>query len=261
MAEVTIPWFTQARSRTSWSYSQNDFLSIARAIEQLRQQRGLPTALGSQTSWVELVDKVIGYRAILADGKLADKNKVPLQLDGHAYVVGAVAAGKSTITKLILADAALHPEKNLRITLIVGDTMSALNLADEFNSLFCAWGENPVAVPLIGRSTTDLHLQRLYRSGRFRPDHWALRWLNTACPLQGLVTDPAPDPVIPGKEPCEALCKPLKKPNQRKVYHSCPSVQGNSCIGICQQRGSGLPHRVLWAIPVCQFKLSGEKYI
>jgi hypothetical protein len=222
MAEVTIPWFTQARSRTSWSYSQNDFLSIARAIEQLRQQRGLPTALGSQTSWVELVDKVIGYRAILADGKLADKNKVPLQLDGHAYVVGAVAAGKSTIAKLILADAALHPEKNLRITLIVGDTMSALNLADEFNSLFCAWGENPVAVPLIGRSTTDLHLQRLYRSGRFRPDHWALRWLNTACPLQGLVTDPAPDPVIPGKEPCEALYKPLKKPNQRKVYHSCP---------------------------------------
>ncbi len=222
MAALTIPWFTQPRSRISLSYSQDDFLAIAQEIEQLRQQRELPTALGSQTSWMKLVEEIIGYRAILADGTLAERNKVPLQLDGLAYVVGAVAAGKSTIAKLILADAALHPEKNLRITLIVGDTMSALNLADELNSLFCVQGENPVAVPLIGRSTTDLHLQRFYRSSKFRPDHWALRWLNVACPLQGLATDPAPDPVIAGKEPCEALYTSPKKPNQRKVYHSCP---------------------------------------
>ena len=222
VAAINTPWFTQPRGRGPLSYSHNDFRTIAIELEQLRQQRGLPTALGSQKSWTDLVDNLIGYRAILADGSLADKNTVPLRLDGHTYVVGAVAAGKSTIAKLILADVALHPEKDLRVTLVVGDTMSALNLADEFNKLFCTWGEKPVAVPLIGRSTRDLHLQRLYRSSKFRPDHWALRWLNPACPLQALATEQTPCCVLPGKEPCEALYQPPKKPGARKIYHFCP---------------------------------------
>ncbi|HYU73593.1 MAG TPA: hypothetical protein VEL31_13005, partial [Ktedonobacteraceae bacterium] len=221
LAATTIPWFTQPRARISLCYSHDDLRTIAVELEQLRQQRGLQTVLGSRKSWVDLVD-LISYRAILSDGSLSDKNTVPLRLDGHAYVVGAVAAGKSNNAKLILADAALHPEKDLRVTLVVGDTMSALNLADEFNNLFCKWGDNPVAVPLIGRSTRDLHLQRLYRSSKFRSDHWALRWLNPACPLQALATDQPSTPVIPGKEPCEALYQPPKKPNSRKVYHSCP---------------------------------------
>ena len=222
IATTNIPWFTQPRNRISLSYAHSDFRTIASEIDQLRLQRGLQTALGSQKSWVELVDHLLRYRAILPDGSLADKNCVPLQIDGHAYVVGAVAAGKSTVAKLILADAALHPEKDLRITLVVSDTMSALNLADELNTLFCTWGERPVAVPLIGRSTRDLHLQRLYRSSKFRPDHWALRWLNPACPLQALATEQAPCGVLPGKEPCESLYQPPKKPGGRKIYNYCP---------------------------------------
>ncbi len=222
MASTNITWFTQARNRRSLSYSHNDFRTIASEIDQLRLQRGLSTALGSQKSWLELVDNLLGYRAILPDGSLASKNNVPLHIDGHAYVVGAVAAGKSTIAKLILADAALHPEKEIRITLVVSDTTAALNLADELNTLFCTWGEKPVAVPLIGRSTRDLHLQRLYRSSKFRPDHWALRWLNPACPLQALATEQAPCGVLPGKEPCESLYQPPKKPGGRKTYHYCP---------------------------------------
>lgn len=222
MAATRIPWFTQSRNRTPFSYSHVDFLNIAGQIEQLRQQRGLSSALGSRTSWVDLVDNLIGYRALAPDDTLADKNTVPLQLDGYAYVVGAVASGKSTIAKLILADAALHPEKDLRVTLIVGDTMSALNLADDFNSLFCQQDESPVAVPLMGRSTRDTYLQRLYRSGKFRPDHWGLHWLNTACPLQALATDQPASIVTPGNEPCESLYQMPKKPNQRKTYHYCP---------------------------------------
>jgi hypothetical protein len=222
LAVTSIPWFTQPRPRAALSYSYNDFRNIAVEIEQLRQQRGLPEALGSRTNWVDLIDNLVGYRALAPDDSLADKNTVPLRLDGHAYVVGAVASGKSTIAKLILADAALHPEKDLRVTLVVGDTMSALNLADDFNNLFCQQGENPVAVPLIGRSTRDIHLQRLYRSSKFRPDHWALRWLNTACPLQALATDQPPPTVIPGNEPCESLYQQPKKPNQRKIYQYCP---------------------------------------
>lgn len=222
IATTNVPWFTQPRDRQSLSYAHNDFRTIANEIDQLCLQRGLQTALGSQKRWVELVDHLLGYRTILPDGSLADKNSVPLQIDGHAYIVGAVAAGKSTVAKLILADAALHPEKDLRITLVVSDTMSALNLADELNTLFCTWGEKPVAVPLIGRSTRDLHLQRLYRSSKFRPDHWALRWLNPACPLQALATEQAPCGVLPGKEPCESLYQPPKKPGGRKTYHYCP---------------------------------------
>ncbi len=222
IAATNVPWFTQPRNRQPLSYEHSDFQAIASEIDQLRLQRGLPTAIGSQKSWVELVDELLGYRAILPDGSLADKNSVPLDINGHAYVVGAVAAGKSTVAKLILADAALHPEKDLRVTLVVSDTMSALNLADELNTLFCTWGEKPVAVPLIGRSTRDLHLQRLYRSSKFRPDHWALRWLNPACPLQALTSEQTPCSVLPGKEPCESLYRPPKKPGGLKTYNYCP---------------------------------------
>lgn len=225
MATMSIPWFSQPsqpRQRKPFEYSHDDFRDIACDIEHLRQQRGLPTALGSQRSWVDLVEDVLGYRAILPDGSLSERNKVPLRIDGHAYVVGAVAAGKSTIAKLILADAALHPEKDRRITLVVADTMSAFTLADELNALFCKHGEQPVAVPLIGRSTRDLHLQRLHRSSKFRPDHWALRWLNPACPLQALATNPEPCCTLPGKEPCESLYLPLENQGDRKTYHCCP---------------------------------------
>ena len=114
IATTNIPWFTQPRNRQSLSYTHSDFRAIASEIDQLRLQRGLQTALGSQKSWAELVDHLLRYRAILPDGSLADKNSVPLQIDGHAYVVGAVAAGKSTVAKLILADAALHPEKDYK---------------------------------------------------------------------------------------------------------------------------------------------------
>nr|BBH91696.1 hypothetical protein KTC_64470 [Thermosporothrix sp. COM3] len=222
MASSAIPWFTSPRDRGPMNYSYEDFRKIAVEIEELRQERGLAEALGSRTSWVDLVENLISYRAVASDGSLTEKNTTPLKLDGYAYVVGAVASGKSTMAKLILADAALHPEKDMRVTLVVGDTMSALNLADDFNRLFCQWGEQPVAVPLLGRSTRDRHLKHLYRSSQFRSDHWALRWLNTACPLQALVTDSPAQLVTPGNEPCEALYKPLKKPKQRKNYQYCP---------------------------------------
>jgi hypothetical protein len=221
LAATSISWFTQPRPHTSLSFKHSDFRDIAEELERLRQQRGLQNVLGSTQSWVELVDNLIGYRAIQADGSLSDRNTVPLLLDGYANIVGAVASGKSTIMKFIAAYAVLHPEKDLRITLVVGDTMSALDLADEFNRLFCNCGEQPVAVPLLGRTTRDLHLRRLYRSGKFRPDHWALRWFNVACPIQSLA-DAGSLPVIPGKEPCESLYKPLKTPKARKVYQYCP---------------------------------------
>ena len=224
MATTSIDWFPQPpqpRQRKPLKYSHDDFRNIAHDIEHLRQQRNLKKALGSQRSWENLVEDVLGYCAILPDGSLAARNTIPLRIEGLAYVVGAVAAGKSTIAKLILADAALHPEKDLRVTLVVTDTMSALNLADEINTLFCKPGEQPVAVPLIGRSTRDQHLERLHRSSKFRSDHWALRWLNPACPLQALAINPEPCCTRPGQEPCESLYLPEEQ-EKRKKYHFCP---------------------------------------
>ncbi len=242
MATISLPWFSEPRPRQHLEYSHNDFYNIARDIEDLRQRRNLNNALGSQRSWVDLVDKVLNYRAILSDGSITEQNKVPLYINGHTYVVGAVASGKSTVAKLILADAALHPEKERRITLVVSDTMSALNLADEFNTLFCKPGESPVAVPLIGRSTRDLHLQRLYSSSKIRSMHWAFRWLNPACPLQALAANAEFFCVRPGKEPCESLYLPLEELDQRKKYHFCP------LFAICpsKQQYRDMPTACIW---------------
>ncbi len=239
---IDLPWFTEPRPRQPLEYSHNDFRNIACDLDDLRRRRNPTSAPGSQQSWVDLVDKVLGYRAILPDGSLTERKTAPLRIDGHAYVVGAVASGKSTIAKLIMADAALHPEKERQITLVVSDTMSALNLADEFNELFCKPGEAPVAVPLIGRSTRNLHLQRLHRSSKFRSEHWGLRWLNPACPLQALAKNAEFFSVCPGKEPCESLYTYPKGPAQRKKYHFCP------LFAVCpsKQQYRDMPTACIW---------------
>ncbi|HEY4036525.1 MAG TPA: hypothetical protein VGL94_21435 [Ktedonobacteraceae bacterium] len=239
---INLPWFTEPRPRQTLEYSYDDFRNIARDLEDLRQRRDLTSTLGSQLNWLELVDEMLGYRAILSDGSLAARNKVPLRIDGHAYVVGAVASGKSMIAKLILSDAALYPEKERRITLVVSDTMSALNLADEFNTLFCKPGDPPVAVPLIGRSTRNQHLQRLHRSSKFRPEHWALRWLNPACPLQALATKAEFYCTRPGTEPCESLYTLSGGPEPRRKYHFCP------LFAVCpsKQQYRDMPTACIW---------------
>lgn len=244
LAAIRLPWFSQPRQCQSLEYSHDNFREIAQGIEDMRQQRQLEGALGSKRNWVELVE-MVGYRAILPGEKLAARNTLPLRLEGHTYVVGAVAAGKSTIAKLIMADAALHPEKDLRVTLVVSDTMSALNLAHEFNTLFCKDGELPVAVPLVGRSTRHQHLQRLYHSNKFHSvqEHWALRWLNTACPLQALTTKAEMSScTLPGAEPCESLYLPLQKPGDRKRYYACP------LFAVCpsKQQYRDMPTACIW---------------
>jgi hypothetical protein len=239
---IDLPWFTDPRVRQPLKYSYDDFCNLARDLDDLAQRSNPTSTPGSQRSWFTWVDKMLGYRAISSDKSLTERNKTSLLIDGHAYIVGAVASGKSTIAKLIMADAALHPEKELLITLVVSDTMSALNLADEFNELFCKPGDAPVAVPLIGRSTRDLHLQRLYRSSKFRSDHWGLRWLNPACPMQALTTNTEIFPTRPGAEPCESLYTLSEGPKPRKTYHFCP------LFAVCpsKQHYRDMPTACIW---------------
>src|SRR5690606_4890625 len=119
---------------------------------------------------------------------------------------------------------------NWRVTLVVGDTMTALSLAEQFNRLLCKDEATPVAVALLGRSTRHKHLVQLYNARDFHERHSGLRWLNTVCPLQGLIQPNVLQGPLPiGKEPCEKLLEPesSEKKSRGKLacpfFHICPS--------------------------------------
>lgn len=166
-------------------------------------QRTIARRLGA-ARWTWLLDNVIRLRRVEADGSLSEPNTAPLRIEDLLNLAGMVGSGKSTLMKLAAARGALSGQ--WRTTLVVGDTATAVNLADELNRLLVD-GNTPIAVPLLGRTTRHYHLQRLYQSTTFRPDHWGLRWLDTRCALQGVVTpaDLKAGPLQPGDEPCERL--------------------------------------------------------
>ncbi len=103
-----------------------------------------------------------------------------------------VASGKTTVSQLFSVNILRH-HCDRRITLVVSDVQSAIKLANQINWWFCNDPENddPVAVPILGRSKRDAHLQSFsaskdYQEHRQRGQpHWGERWLGTACPLQG----------------------------------------------------------------------------
>ncbi len=203
-------------------------------FEQLEQaadtldRRIQTTAVSTGITWRELLQRVIRWRNIDPDGNLRPPNSEPIQWQGMLHLAGMVGAGKSTLMKLLAAHGAMSGQ--WRTTLVVGDTITAINLADELNRLL-AKNDNPVAVPLIGRTTRRNHLQRLYQSDNFRSDHWGLRWLDTRCPLQGAIveSDFEAAPLLPGDEPCERLqTGTAEKPGPPAIcplFSVCPSRQ------------------------------------
>src|SRR5437660_2291352 len=226
LTQLPTLWFTAvARPRRPFKIFYTELLEAAQELD----NRDISNAGGK--TWVELTQELIAFRVLQPDGSLSAVNQYPLEAHGQANVVGSVGSGKTTLAKLILTRAIVHPELDQRITLVVADVMTAMDLADYFNQLFCQPGDSPVAVPLLGRSTRDKHLKSLYNSKSFREDHRALRWLNTACPLQALTTSLS-QPVTPGKEPCDSLyeSKYINQPEKRKYFFCpffavCPSKQ------------------------------------
>lgn len=101
----------------------------------------------SGKTWVELVRDLIAYRTLQSDGSLSSSNQYPLEFHGQANVVGSVGSGKITLAKLILTRAVVHPELDQRITLVVADVMTAMDLADYFNQLFCFNCLTPISNP------------------------------------------------------------------------------------------------------------------
>ncbi|NEP83978.1 MAG: hypothetical protein F6K39_41170, partial [Okeania sp. SIO3B3] len=219
-ADETLAWFDEPRPRHPISVSYAQLQDVAAHIDQ--QER--------TTEWTARLQS-IRYCVIQdgADGKtyLDQANTKPLNLDGMVHIAGMVASGKSTLMTLLAAYAIWKQDVHWRITLIVGDTMSALKLADRLNRWFYpdVEADAPAAVAILGRTTRDRHLRQFHASKDYRLDHWGHRWLNTACPLQALIDSEQLDkPIIPGKEPCGSLYKPPQPNEKRKShsYHSCP---------------------------------------
>src|SRR6266851_5594013 len=64
LAALDLPWFTTSRPRQPLSYSYDDFLHLARDLDDLERRR----KPDSQPIWEKLVVNMLGYRAVLADG-------------------------------------------------------------------------------------------------------------------------------------------------------------------------------------------------
>ncbi|WP_084965476.1 hypothetical protein [Thermoactinospora rubra] len=137
-----------------------------------------------------------------ADGRgFTDSDE--LRLDGLLHLAGMVGAGKSTLMTLVAVWAA---RRGLRTTLVVGDVAEQLRLCELLNAL-----ELP-AVPVLGSTTREVHVQRLHRRLAARGldnllDHDAAGFddLSTACVVDALRGTEAIQPLRYADAPCTGL--------------------------------------------------------
>jgi hypothetical protein len=151
------PWFPIPRSRNPFSLRISDLESDAEFLD--RREQLLARRYGwNETDkgyWVSRFRK-INFHKIQEEGTLSERNTQTLDLDGFVHIAGMVASGKSTLSMLLAVDVLRnHPDR--RITLVVSDVQSAIRIANQINWWFCNDPENdePVAVPLLGRSKRD----------------------------------------------------------------------------------------------------------
>ncbi|MFB7101569.1 pPIWI_RE_Z domain-containing protein [Streptomyces hydrogenans] len=136
-----------------------------------------------------------------------------MRVDGLFHLVGMVGAGKSTLMTLLAVWAARLPVP-LRTTLVVGDVAEQLRLC----GLFAALGLN--AVPLLGGSTRETHVQRMHRRLASRGldnlldhDDPGFDALSTVCLVSGLRGTDHAEPLRYADAPCTAL-EPESQPDE-----------------------------------------------
>ncbi|MFF2656292.1 hypothetical protein ACFVUH_02890 [Kitasatospora sp. NPDC058032] len=136
-------------------------------------------------------------------GGFTDRDE--LRLDGLLHMVGMVGAGKSTLMTVVAVWAARLPAP-LRTTIVVGDAAEQLRLCKVFAAL------GVPAVPLLGSSTRETHVQRLHRRLASRGydnllDHEdrAFDELSTVCVVSGLRGTESEEPLRYADAPCTAL--------------------------------------------------------
>jgi hypothetical protein len=245
-----LPWFATSRSRTSFSLRISDLEGDAVWIDEREK------ALACQFRWDETAKgywlnrfRKINFHKVQDNGTLFPQEEQILELDGFTNIAGMVASGKTTFSQLLTVNIVRH-YSDRRITLIVSDVQSAIKLANQINWWFCNDPENddPVAVPILGRSKRDAHLgsfsaSKDYQEHRQRGQpHWGERWLGTACPLQGRLNQRDViqfldgKPLKPGTEPCNSLQEMPKSDRERRrksrgsfylcpFFDKCPSQQ------------------------------------
>ncbi|GGZ29104.1 hypothetical protein GCM10010387_22990 [Streptomyces inusitatus] len=132
-----------------------------------------------------------------------------LLLDELLHLVGMVGAGKSTLMILIAVWAATRGEpegsRALRTTLVVGDVAEQLRLVDTFRSLELR------AVPVLGPTTRETHVQRLHRRLASQGERNLLLHdgpgfddLSTVCVVDALL-DTTAEPLRYADGPCSGL--------------------------------------------------------
>ncbi|MGB3653587.1 MAG: hypothetical protein WBA41_20560 [Rivularia sp. (in: cyanobacteria)] len=238
-SQLNLPWFSPPVSRNPFSLSISDLEEDAKFLD--KRENDLADQYGwnqiEKGNWVKRFHK-INFHTVQENGELSKKNQQQLKLDGFVHVAGMVASGKSTLS-LLLATHILRQHPELRITLVVSDTQSAIRMANQINWWFCNSPENdvPVAVPLLGRTKRDTHLRSFnltsyYQQHQQRQQpHWGERWLGIACALQARINSNDVNdyldgkPFKPGTEPCHSLKKVSKKEEKSKKPNS-----GSSCL-------------------------------
>ncbi|MEG4250286.1 pPIWI_RE_Z domain-containing protein [Microcoleus sp. Pol10D4] len=242
-----LPWFDGVQERSPVTVNLADLESEAVFLdnreEVLAQQYSwLNTAKGY---WLKRFNK-LNYHKVVPGNTVEQQPAQTLNIDGFTHLPGMVAAGKSTLSLLLASDVIRnHPKR--RITIVVGDTQSAIKIANQINWWFCDAPEadDPVAVPILGRSQRDKHLQGFSDSDdylahleRGQP-HWGERWLSVVCPLQARISQSDRNnilngkPLKPGTEPCHSLRKAPKdrtkiatgKAYFCPLFDRCPSQQ------------------------------------
>lgn len=145
-----------------------------------------------------------------------------LTVDGLFHLIGMVGSGKSTLYTVL---AVYLARRGYRVVMVQGDVASLLREQAVFDALKHADAQL-MAVPLVGRSTRLMHLNRLHALQTDRKDdflhtqHPGFAMLSTVCPLDGLRRDVAP--IRPGKEPCTRLYPSATEDETPRERRDCP---------------------------------------
>ncbi len=245
LADKDAVWFDTRPARVALNISMSDLLPTAQFLDDCERRTG------GRVHWEYDLCQIRFRRISRNDDRLSldDENAHPLVLDGVVHLPGMVSAGKTTLAKLIIAHC-IRLGWDVRITLVVGDTNSAIEIAHQFNTWFCesSDAEDVVAVPLLGVSQREVHLGRLLASRHYRSSlkkgqpHWGERWLVPICPLASHIKwEDAADVQIPaGSEPCQGLIAESGKGHGKR--HLCP------LFSICPSRQMyrDMPRAQLW---------------
>jgi hypothetical protein len=200
--------------------SWDELVATARWMDGELKARGM----SNKANWEKIISRVELECFNQTGTSLEHSNS--LTLDGIVHLIGMVSSGKSTLMDVLAVWAS---QKDLHITLVVGDVIGALNRAEQFAHL------GLTVAPILGSSNREKHTNRLHRAlaakqtvdAEYLHKHTGFNWLSTACPLDGLRE--TSEPLKTGEQPCRNLYKKddreLKKALACPLYSVCPFHQ------------------------------------